>query len=274
MSKKTNLFPLTILGIIILLAGGISASALEGSSDHNAASSPESQVVMGNEVALIETTSTILGDILTDLGVPYDYFSTSSFCSVDLSPYSTVVIGMDGGSIETADVGCVANWAKQGGGLLMIGGSNYTPFATGVNANLFSIDTTNHSWTRVSGAPHFTKTRRLLTWGLPETYNFANISATFYMIRTLGGIFPVAINGDDQKAFMVKRLGAGRLVYFINSPLASYWQDNNDFNILRKIVRNSLWVVTSSEVNLTFEAPSISTTTKLSQTWANLKANP
>lgn len=200
-------------------------------------------------IATNDTTNSVQ-QALTDLGETYDYFTGSDWSGIDLNPYDVVIIGMDGGTVEAASVQNVANFANNGGLLIIIGGSCYDNWANAVNTYLLLNNTSNYCWT-VSSTPHLTVTDPgdPLSAGLPGNYNFLNNSAAYYQIRSLDPATDVAaVNGDGYDALFSKPLGAGNLVWFINSAYSSYWGNSDDYDILRTIIGNALGFQTKPDL--------------------------
>jgi hypothetical protein len=195
------------------------------------------------DVLLIETTTTALGQALTDLGVAYDSFFGDNFSAVDLSPYIHVFVGMDGGLVEGPSLQNAANYASNGGCLHFYGGTCWQPYAQGLNTYLLANDVNNYCWTTVFGAPHSTivDAGHYLAAGLPATYTFADISASYYQTRnTDGAALVAAVNGDGYDHLLSKAIGTGNFDYCINSSYIAYYANPNDYNWLRTVVENML----------------------------------
>lgn len=219
---------------------------------YNTSSSPSSWTSLGkpdlitnSNSVLVLTTTTLDSSILkalNEIGVSYDYINTSTFASVDMSPYQAIIVGMDGGYPVESDVLALANAASAGKTVIMVGGTNYSNYYNGMNLHLLQHSGAT-GWTTVSGSPHLTVTQpgHPLATDLPATYNFANLSATYYMIRiTDTAATTVAVNGDGHPAIVQKNIGSGNLVYFVSSPGSSYWYNPDDYAIMRKVLQNAL----------------------------------
>ncbi len=196
-----------------------------------------------NEVLLIETANSFVGQCLTDLAVGFDTFVDDDFSAVDLSGYTHVFVAMDGGAVEDASVANVADFANAGGALHFLGGSNSTPYATALDTHLLGNDTSNHSWATVAGSPDVTVTDsgHYLATGLPLTYDFVNNNATFYQTRvTDGAVFVAALNGDGFLSLLSKNIGSGIFDILINSPRSDYWTNGADYDWGCQVVDNML----------------------------------
>jgi hypothetical protein len=192
---------------------------------------------------LIETTDTALDQALTDLGVPYDYFAGDNFSGVDLSPYTHVFVGMDGGLVEGPSLQNAANFASNGGCLHFYGGTCWQPYAIGLNTYLLENNTNDYCWTTVGGFPHSTvvDAGHYLAAGLPATYTFADISASYYQTRNTDGAAAVAaVNGDGYDHLLSKSIGDGSFDYCINSSYYFYYLNPNDYDWLLTVVENML----------------------------------
>ncbi|MHC4363673.1 MAG: BACON domain-containing protein [Planctomycetota bacterium] len=205
----------------------------------------------GATTLVIEPSYAIAGSILAvldTLGHPYSFIHTENFLSIDFSSYDTVILGMDGGYVHEDDMAYLADHINAGAKLILFGGSNYTPFAQGLNNNFVQINTASHGWKKVSGGPHFAviDPNHPLSAGLPLAYDFANYSATFYMARITDPLVTVvAENGDAYACFLTKPVGEGLLIFFINSPAEGYWGAPADFALLGTILQNALGYRTS-----------------------------
>ncbi|MFB3909684.1 MAG: hypothetical protein ACE15D_14915 [Candidatus Eisenbacteria bacterium] len=195
------------------------------------------------DVLLISTTDVALNGALDQLGVVYDYYAGEDFSGVDLSGYTHVFVAMDGGLVEGPSVSHGADFATAGGHLHFYGGTCYQPFAMAVNDYLVQNDINNYCWQTVGGVPHSTVTdpNNCLAIGLPSSYNFADISATYYSLRaTDPGIAVAAVNGDGVPHLFSKAIGAGSFDICINSPYVSYYNNGSDFDWLKTVVNNML----------------------------------
>ncbi len=178
---------------------------------------------------------------LRELGYGYEVRFTDEFTGIDFTPYHSIVVAMDGGPISEASCQALANAAAGGRLLFMVGGTNYPPFYNGVQGYLLS-HTGEAGW-KTSASPHLTVVDPMdqLATGLPPSHSFTNFQTSFYMLRVSDPAARVAVrNGDNHPALVQKTLGSGTLVYFINPPDDSLWENSADFAILKQIVRNTL----------------------------------
>jgi hypothetical protein len=183
-------------------------------------------------------------DTLDELGYSYDYeYDFSIWDDIDLSPYDTIIIGMDGGILDGNDVAHVAAAAKAGRKLIIVGGSQYLPYAQGLDDYLIDVNSPNYFWSTVSGSPDMNVIdpgHRLAT-GLPKTYDFVDNDATYYMARIEDSNAQiVAENGDGYPSLVTKPIGEGWLIYFINNAHDGFWSNANDHEILKTILANAL----------------------------------
>ncbi len=243
MFKRT--FLVFLLSLTLVLSLVLSAPANETSTPGASPSEPEGTSRINQLSILHIATTTTTGSVqqaLTDLGETFDYFSGSDWSGIDLNPYDVVIIGMDGGTVEAASVQNVANFANNGGLLIIIGGTCYANWANAVNTYLLLNNTADYCWT-ISSTPHLTVTDpgNPLAAGLPGSYNFLNSSAAYYQIRSLDPATSVAaVNGHGYDALFSKPIGAGNLIWFINSAYSGYWGNAADYNVLRTIISNAI----------------------------------
>jgi hypothetical protein len=235
---------LTLSAILLVGTGGIAVS-------HETSTDPSIVLESGGFVAhdpnrtqdvlLIETTTTALGQALTDLSVTYDSFLGDDFSAVDLSPYVHVFVAMDGGLVEAPSLQNAANYVNAGGCLHFYGGTCWQPYAQGLNTYLLQNDVHNYCWATVGGSPHSTvvDAGHHLAADLPATYSFADIFASYYQTRNTDGVALVAAaNGDGYDHLFSKWIGSGHFDYCTNSPYIYYYSNPNDYAWLRTVVRN------------------------------------
>jgi hypothetical protein len=210
-----------------------------------------------NTVLLIETTSVALEQALTDLAVGFDVYVGDYFDTVDLSPYTDVFVAMDGGLVEDASIVNVKNWCAAGGNLHFYGGTCWQNYAIAMNTHLVQNDTNNYCWQTVYGAPHsqVTDAGHYLAYNLPTTYNFVDISATYYQMRATDPLISVAaVNGDGYSHLFSKAIGAGNFDICINSSYGGYYTNPTDYDWLKQVVFNMLNQVPSPVENATWGA--------------------
>ena len=217
--------------------------ALSGASSGNQPS------ISGGSTLVIQTGSSIANSVRTaldNLGQPYDFVQTAALSGLDLSGYDTVILGMNGGGVEYADMAHLATAVNAGAKLIVLGGTGYLPFAQGLNDFFIHVNMANYNWTTVSGSPDLSVITpgHPLAANLPATYNFFNDSATYYMARvTDDSAETVAVNGDGFASLTTKPVGAGAVVLFINVASDDFWSNPGDFNVLSTVISNSLlWV--------------------------------
>lgn len=183
---------------------------------------------------------------LTDLGLPYDFMYKygSDIPGTDFTPYTVVILGMDGGGYTSTDIQYLrANVIDQGKRLIFMGGTCFQDFAIGVNSYLVANDTANYCWT-ISGTPSWTLTDPSSSLGkdLPDSLNFVNSGAGYYQIRVTDANAEVAgVNGDGWPMLFAKTdYGAGDFIWMIDSAYASYWADPGDYAFFKQTLQNAL----------------------------------
>ena len=212
------------------------------------------------DIAVISVLAPLEGSvlrILDELGYMYDYYYCTDLADFpdDYDRYNIIIQVMDGGYDH--QIPELARFVEDGGRAILLGGSNYQPFAQDVNDYLMSVNTTYHSWTQVSSTPHITivDPNHSLAEDLPITNDFSDIMATSYMLRiTDPESHVVAVNGDGYKAVVTNKLGYGRFTYFINPGDDWVWTYPEDYAYLKTFLRNALKpadiaVVTSTTID-------------------------
>lgn len=193
-----------------------------------------------NSVLLLETTSTALGRALTACGVGYDEAFGPPFPSP--AGYAAVFLGMDGGLLEDSDIAPLADYAASGGCLNFYGGTCWQDYAISMNNRLVNNDINNYCWTEVFTQPEMTVTDPgcCLASGLPGTYNWTDLGASFYQFRSndTGLACVAAVNGDGFNMLFSKSIGSGNFNYCIDSAYDGYYSNQTDFNVLQQIVCN------------------------------------
>ena len=72
----------------------------------------------------------------------------SPWTGIDFSPYDIVIVGMDGGLAEVADIQKLrTDVIDAGKRLIFLGGTCYQPFAQGMNDYIVLNDVNNYCWT-------------------------------------------------------------------------------------------------------------------------------
>ena len=221
----------------------------QGASKPDALVQPFKARIDANPILLITTTdvSQSVERALNELGYAYDYFYGSPWTGIDFSPYSLVIVAMDGGLAEIADVQKLrTDVIDQGKRLIFLGGTCYQPFAQGMNDYIVGNDTNNYCWT-ITSPPSWTVVdpSHPLAAGLPSAYNYVDPSAGYYQIRVNDpDIQPVAVNGDGYNAFFYKgtyaEAAGGDFIWYIDSVYAGYWTDPSDYALLKQVIANSL----------------------------------
>lgn len=237
MGKRLLLVALLVVGI-----AGTSFAVQTGTSNQvNNSGSGWVHQGRSNTVLLLETTTSALGQALTNLGVAYDDAQGPPFPSP--TGYTDVFLAMDGGLVEPTDIQPLAAWAQAGGHLHFYGGTCWQDYVVGMNTYLVTNDINNYCWTTVGGQPQVVvvDANNCLAKNLPATYNWSNNSASYYEFRaTDTGIAIAANNGDGIPMLFSKPIGGGTFDYCIDSAYSSYYV-GGDMTILQDIVQNMLF---------------------------------
>lgn len=192
-------------------------------------------------IAVLETTTTALPTALQSLGKAYDEFFGPPW-NITYSNYTDIFVGMDGGLVEPTDLQPLAAWVATGGFLHFYGGTCWQDYAIGMNTYLDLNDVNNYCWTEVFGTPNMTVVdpAHCLAAGLPVTYNWGDLAASFYQFRTTDPDNLIAAdNGDGYHMLFDKFIGTGRFDYCIDSAYASYYAGQY-MTIFTQIVANML----------------------------------
>jgi hypothetical protein len=236
--------------ILVLAASAHSSDSVEGTASQpglSIKSSPNVFIPSSASIVntlLIETGGTITNTVvraLDSLGVTYDFMNTVDFTGIDFSPYATIILGMDGGLVDSTSVEAVANATAEGKKLIILGGTAYHPYYVGVQNYLLQHNGVE-DWVQ-SAPPHLTVTApgHPLTLDLPSPYNYVNPYAAQYMLRiTDPAATVVAMNGDGFPALVSKSIGNGVLIYSITSPWDAHYANEADYQVLYTIVRNAV----------------------------------
>ena len=230
------------------LAGAQSLAASTAS--HPGYVSPSGRTIQhgpgASSILVLNTTSIVssVGRALNDLGYTYTEMDTTTWTGIDFTPYDAVIVTMDGGTMEVADVAALRTGVVGAGkNLIMFGGSCWQSFAQGMYQYLVQIDPSNWCWT-VSAPPglHLLVSNPL-TVNLPQDYSWMTAEAGFYMARPIDpAILRVAGNGDHYINYLAKGSLPVHLIWFTNSPYDGYWTVDSDYQVLKQIVANCLSV--------------------------------
>jgi hypothetical protein len=211
-------------------------------------------IVNGNEgwithdrtdVLLIRTTNVAINQALNELGVAFDEYYGDDFSGLDLSGYVHVILAMDGGLVGDASIANAAGFAAGGGYFHIYGGTCWQDYAIAMNTHLLENNVNDYCWTTVYGYPHSTILipGAYLACGLPPTYDFFDISATYYQMReTDAASTDVAVNGDGYNHLLYKPIGAGMFDICTNSSYAMYYNYPSDFEWLKQVVSNMIFM--------------------------------
>jgi hypothetical protein len=191
----------------------------------------------------------------------YDYYYGYPWTGIDFSPYDIVIIGMDGGLAEAADIQKLrTDVIDAGKTLIFLGGTCYQPFAIAMNDYIVQNDINNYCW-QITGSPNWTlvDSSHPLADGLPDSYNYANMSAGYYSIRvTDPDAEVVGINGESWPTFFRKATD-GNFIWYIDSVYSSYWADPNDFAFLKQVIQNSIEATGGGDALWLSENPMVGT---------------
>jgi molybdopterin-binding protein len=216
-----------------------------------------------NQADILVLTSTDVSQsierVLNEEGLLYDLVYVPPVTGIDFSPYSIVIMGMDGGTFSVADIQALRTGVIDAGKrLIFAGGTCWQEFATGVNDFLILNDTGNYCWT-ISGTPNWTLTEPShgLADGLPDSLNFVNSSAAYYQIRVNDPLQEVVgVNGDGWPMYFYKGdYGEGDFMWMIDSAYASYWADPSDYAYFKQTMLNAINYTSSSDVPWFSEVP-------------------
>ncbi len=200
--------------------------------------------INANNILLITTTDTT-GSVelaLTELGYAYDIYYGSPWTGIDFGPYDIVLVAMDGGLAEVADIQKLrTDVLDEGKNLIFLGGTCYQPFAQGMNDYIVLNNTGDYCW-MVTNPPQWTLVDpgHPLAAGLPDSYNYVGYYGGYYQIRvTDPDAETVGVNGEGWPAFFQKQLG-GNFIWYIDSVYSSYWSDPSDYAFLKQVIANSM----------------------------------
>jgi uncharacterized repeat protein (TIGR01451 family) len=215
----------------------------------------------------IHTTDTTqsIQQALNELGYLYDALSTDSWAGIDFSPYDSLIVGMDGGIIEEADILAIReNVIDQGKRAIFIGGTCIQMFVNSLNQHLVPININSYCW-KIPSTPHWTLTDPAhgLSHNLPQSHNFTDPNAAIYQVRVIDpDIKSLALNGDNVIDFFYKRenfpanggsppVVLGDFIWFINSPDSPFWVNQNDFQLLKQLLDNALTYQPEADLSIT-----------------------
>jgi len=220
-----------------------------GASQQPTVAKASEYVKAGADILVIETGYDVensVCNVLDELGYTYDFYDWDIWDvppSINYSQYDVVIQASDGGMVLGTNMDELASFVAGGGKLIYLGGSSLSNVVSDIDTYLLDVDTTNYYWTTVTGTPHLqvVNPTHPLAAGLPASYNFSDVSATYYMLRITDATATViAENGDGYPALVTENIGSGVLIWFINSPAEDYWTWASDYSILKTIIRNAL----------------------------------
>jgi subtilisin family serine protease len=224
--------------------GAASLAATRSSTRAAAVAGAPPPSLLSGERTLVLATIPVNGSVLRalqELGQPYDFMYRDDFTGIDFGPYDVILAAIDGGYVSSASVQALAGAAAAGKLLVMLGGTSYLSYYEGVQA--FLLSHSGQTGWDICEPPHLTVTDAThpLAQDLPASVTYADVYASFYMLRIQDPAATAPVrNGAGHPALVHKAIGAGSLVYFINSPYEDFWSAPADFAILKQVVRNAL----------------------------------
>ena len=232
----------------------------EGASNSNPIQRYTSRINQ-NEILVLTSTdvSQSIERVLNEEGLLYDIVYVPPITGIDFSPYSVVILGMDGGTFTVADIQALRTGVIDAGKrLIFAGGTCWVDFATGVNDYLVLNDTNNYCWT-ISSTPNWTLTdpSHGLAEGLPDSLNFVNSSAAYYQIRVNDPLAQVVgLNGDGWPMyFYMGDYGDGDFIWMIDSAYSYYWADPSDYAFFKQTLLNAINYAAGADVPWFSEVP-------------------
>ena len=207
------------------------------------------------EDILVVSTTSVAGSVwqvLNDLGLLFDTAETAVWDDALFAGYPTIIVAMDGGLVEEAGVMALANAANAGAQVISIGGTNYTPYYTGMQ-NYVIGHSGQEGWT-VPVTPHLqvTDAGHPLAQGLPAEHTFTNTSAAYYMLRANDPEMTTAAhNGDGWPDLFAIPMESGSYAAFLNSAQEGYWSNPADYSILLTAMTNMLGYAAINWISIT-----------------------
>jgi len=195
------------------------------------------------DTLLIHTTDVTdsVAAALTDLGCAFDQVEVSTDTDLDMvsfSGYETVILAMNGGTLDGDNMARLADFASAGGRLIGLGGANHQPFVNGVDDHLFEVNRDTYSWIQTI-SPHFAVVdhHNRLSVDLPGTHDYGSEGPRYYCLRPIGSdVECAAENGYGRTCLLRKRMGYGWVGWFIHPPTSDFWTVPADYEFLKNLL--------------------------------------
>jgi hypothetical protein len=208
------------------------------------------------ETLLLHTTS-VTGSLETALlvnGVRATSLETDDIAGTDLTAYDTIVVGLDGGDLDSDDMAALRAAVDAGSRVIGFGGIDDTGFVTAVDEHLFEVDAGAASW-RSPSAPHLdvVATSHPLARNLPSPHTLSAAEghdrdpSSAVLRITDPSVTVVARDGDGDPTVVSSDDDA--LVWVTWTPASPLWRDAADLAVLDQLVGNAL------ELDATVEGP-------------------
>ncbi len=235
---------LELQGATAALRGAPRPSALATGAVHGtlAGSAPALSAAAGGIAILAANTKVAwLESLLADLGFTVLRLNPEVMNPDTLALSRVVVVALDGGWVPAAAVRRLADAARAGATVVMLGGTRYPAFATALGTEMIA-NAGPRGWSR-SAAPGFVLRApgTALADSLPATHAWRVAAAAYSMLQVTDPVAQViAADGHGAPWVAAKRLGLGSLLLWTGTPTDAAWSDPDDRAVIRRVVTNAI----------------------------------
>jgi len=209
-----------------------------------AAAAPARPLAARRVVLAASTPVTWLETLLRSLGLDVIRVSSVETLTPDtLALASLVIVALDGGWVGADVVGNLANAARAGKAVAVLGGTQYPPFAKAINEQVIANAQTPGWATSRSPGFMLRSPTSALADSLPSEYTWHALEPSYYSLRVADPDAKViAVNGNGDPALVYKRLGLGSVLIWTATPSDAAWRDPGDLAVIRQVVANAVRV--------------------------------
>jgi hypothetical protein len=201
---------------------------------------PSTRAAAGRSAVLAASTPVRwLQTLLDELG-----FTTTVAAPEGLTPPiiaigEFVVVALDGGWVSANIVGYLADAARAGALVMVLGGSRHAPFVEAMGELIGASAT--QGWTPSDPATFVLRAPTgTLTDSLPLQHVWNSLDPSTHLLRVADPAAAVlAVHGNGDPALVVKRLGLGSFVLWTGTPNDLAWTNPADLAVIRQIVANA-----------------------------------
>ncbi|KAL0246143.1 hypothetical protein GEMRC1_007357 [Eukaryota sp. GEM-RC1] len=163
-----------------------------------------------------------LEDVLREEGLKVDVLVTSWYSDIDVSPYKTIVLGLNGGFSTVDDVKTIRQWLDSGKRVLFFGGIASDAYISAFSSKLLRLKDSRRTWIkRPSSFLNVTDSSDPLVKDLPSSYLLQANACSSSIFDVSDTSARASLRREDGYGFPLvssKRFGDGVFVFIDAVP--------------------------------------------------------